>query len=141
MIGPCDSAAKATLLQEVTDDLRGRIIFTGFVNYEEKLRLYSLARMFVFPSLDEGFGLPVLEAMAAGLPVICSDLDVLREVGGDTAVYFQPKNVEVLTESMASMLTDASPVDNVSAEGQKRARDVHLESNGSESDDFGSSNT
>lgn len=122
VMGPCDSRAKAAMLGEVADDLRARIVFTGFVDYEAKRELFALARLFVFPTLDEGFGLPILEAMAVGVPVICSDLEVLREVGGDRAVYFPPRNVEALAREIAKALTEAPSLKRMSVGGRERAR-------------------
>ena len=66
------------------------IHFLGRVSDEELVRLYNQAECFVFPSLYEGFGLPPLEAMACGCPVLVSDIPVEREVCGDAALYFNP---------------------------------------------------
>ncbi len=68
------------------------IRFTGFVANEDLMGLYGGAEALFFPSLFEGFGMPILEAMAAGVPVFCSDRSSLPEVGGDAAVYFDPEN-------------------------------------------------
>ena len=65
-----------------------RARFLGRVSEAHLSWLYANADVFVFPSLAEGFGLPLLEAMAAGTPTICSDLPVLREVAGDAAAFF-----------------------------------------------------
>jgi glycosyltransferase involved in cell wall biosynthesis len=66
----------------------------GMVPEEDLPALYTGARLFVFPSLWEGFGLPVLEAMACGVPVACSDIPALREVAGEAAMFFDPQDVE-----------------------------------------------
>ena len=68
-----------------------RLVVTGFVPNDDLAILYKLASCFVFPSLSEGFGLPGIEAMATGCPVVCSDIPVFKEVYGDAAVYFDPK--------------------------------------------------
>lgn len=67
--------------------------------------LYKNAKVFVFPTLMEGFGLPPLEAMKAGLPVVASDIPVLREVLGDAAVYFNPHDSEDLKNKLAFATT------------------------------------
>ena len=70
------------------------IIFTGYVTFEELRALYQGASVFAFPSLDEGFGLPVHEAMASRLPVIASNRGTLPEVAGDAALFVDPLNIE-----------------------------------------------
>ncbi len=78
--------------------LEDRMRFLGPVAEEDLPALYSGCELFVFPSLYEGFGLPVLEAMACGAPVACSNTSSLPEVAGDAALYFDPTNVEAIAE-------------------------------------------
>lgn len=83
--------------EEIAYDLRGiedKVIFTGHVGDDELIKLYSGALAFVYPSLYEGFGLPVLEAMKCGAPVICCNNSSLPEVGGDAALYISGANLE-----------------------------------------------
>ena len=68
----------------------------------ELYQLYAGAGTFVFPSLAEGFGLPILEALAKGLPIIASDLPVLRELGADLVAYVDARDTKALTDAMAS---------------------------------------
>lgn len=75
--------------------------YLGFLPAEELPLLYSGARLFVFPSLYEGFGLPVLESMSSGVPVICSDSSSLPEVTGDVALTSDPMDVEKLCEHLS----------------------------------------
>ncbi len=82
--------------------LEKQVIFAGYINEAEKSWAYHHAEAFVFPSFNEGFGLPVVEAMSAGLPVVCSDKTSLPEVGGDLAFYWT--NFE--SEYMAEMLIE-----------------------------------
>ena len=87
-------------------DPGGRIIFTDFVKDDDLFALYRGASLFVFPSLYEGFGLPPLEAMACGVPVICSNAASLPEVVGDAAILVDPLNIREMADAMRSVLTD-----------------------------------
>ena len=80
----------------------------GFVPDEDLTVLYQEAEAFVFPTLSEGFGLPGLEAMACGLPVVCSDIPVLREIYVEAAVYFDPLNVNDIAEKIKKVTRDTS---------------------------------
>lgn len=82
------------------------IIVTGKVSFPVLATLYTSATMFVFPSLYEGFGIPVLEAMAAGVPVICSNNSSLPEVGGDAALYFDASDASALANHIESLWND-----------------------------------
>ncbi len=84
--------------------------------------LYRHALAFLFPSNYEGFGLPVLEAQSAGCPVICSDLAVLREVGGQGALYIDPQNKLALKEAMARVLASSPLRDSLRQDGFANAR-------------------
>jgi alpha-1,3-rhamnosyl/mannosyltransferase len=80
--------------------------YLGFVDAKELPLLYAGARLFVFPSLYEGFGLPILEAMASGVPVVCSNASTLPEVAGDAAAMFTPQDVGTLNQLIAAGLED-----------------------------------
>lgn len=86
--------------------LEGRVIFTGYVPPEHRAPLLSGALAFVFPSLYEGFGLPVLEAQACGCPVICSRTSSLPEVAGDSALQVPPDDPHPLADAMARLEGD-----------------------------------
>lgn len=86
--------------------LDGRALFLGHVPQDTMRGLYSLARVFVFPSWFEGFGLPVLEAMACGTPVISSDSSSLPEVAGGAAVLFPPNQPDKLESELRRVLSD-----------------------------------
>ncbi|MCX6816312.1 MAG: glycosyltransferase family 1 protein [Candidatus Beckwithbacteria bacterium] len=74
--------------------------FIGFIPDEDLAGLYSGAKAFIYPSLYEGFGLPVLEAMSCGCPVITSNLSSLPEVGGDAALYVNPEDIKAISQAM-----------------------------------------
>jgi glycosyltransferase involved in cell wall biosynthesis len=102
--------------------LAGRVRLLGWVSEEDLEALYLAARCFVFPSLAEGFGLPVLEAMERGVPVACSRASSLPEVAGDAARYFDPLDVEDLRRAIAELLEDESLRARLAAAGRDRAR-------------------
>ncbi|MCC6751759.1 MAG: glycosyltransferase family 4 protein [Deltaproteobacteria bacterium] len=104
--GPREPRAEQRLLAPLSDEVRSRIHFTGFLPANEAVALHGLADLFAFPTLDEGLGLPALEAQAAGLPTILSDIPVLREVGGPSAVYAPPTEVDAWTAAIASAFDD-----------------------------------
>jgi glycosyltransferase involved in cell wall biosynthesis len=99
-----------------------RVIFTGYVPDEDLPALLSGARLFVFPSLYEGFGLPVLEAMACGVPVVCSDASSLPEAAGDAALLIPPNDTEALAVAMNRVLADEELRRTLIARGMERVR-------------------
>jgi len=86
--------------------LSGDVVFLGYVPEADLPALYSLARLFVFPSLYEGFGLPPLEAMACGTPVVCANTSSLPEVAGDAALLVDPLDADGLATAMQQALGD-----------------------------------
>ena len=86
--------------------LRDRVVLTGFVPDNDLVYLYSRAMALVLPSLMEGFGLPAVEAMACGTPVISSRAGSLPEVVGDAGIYFDPTEVDSISEAIQSVLND-----------------------------------
>jgi glycosyltransferase involved in cell wall biosynthesis len=103
------------------EQVEDSVILAGFVPDNDLLQLYALSALFVFPSLYEGFGLPPLEAMAAGLPVVSSNASSLPEVIGDCGVLVDPLNYQQFAHEILSLLEDA-PRRNLYAErGRKRA--------------------
>lgn len=84
-----------------------RILFTGYISDEDLADLYRKALFFVFPSLYEGFGLPLLEAQQFGVPVIASDIEVLKEIGQDSVLFVDPHDPLAMSEGMRRMITDS----------------------------------
>ena len=102
--------------------LQDSVQITGWVPRDELYSLYERARAFVYPSTFEGFGMPVLEALAAGIPVACSDIPPLREVAGDAALYFDPLNEDDIASAIERVMTDASLQERLATAGHERAR-------------------
>lgn len=102
--------------------LRGKVLFTDYVPIEDLPYLYSAADVFVFPSLYEGFGMPPLEAMACGCPVVASRVASIPEVCGDAAYYVAPLNVESIAEGIYKVVTDSKLRKHLVAKGLERAK-------------------
>jgi len=96
--------------------------FVGWLSGAEIEGLWSSARAFVFPSLYEGFGLPVLEAMARGVPVACSNASSLPEVAGDAALLFDPHDERAIADALERVLRDEDLRATLTARGHERAR-------------------
>ena len=104
------------------DAVSSRIERRGYVSDEERLRLYRTASMLVLPSFEEGFGIPVFEAMSVGLPVIVSNAGSLKEIAGDAALTASPDDHAGLAASMERVLTDAAVRHRLVEAGYERAR-------------------
>ncbi|MEW6418732.1 MAG: glycosyltransferase family 1 protein [Nitrospirota bacterium] len=102
--------------------LRGNVEYLGYVDTEELTNLYRGASCFAYPSLYEGFGLPPLEAMACGCPVVVSNVASLPEVCGDAACYVDPYNVENIAEGIRKVLTDKTLKLSLIEKGLERAK-------------------
>jgi glycosyltransferase involved in cell wall biosynthesis len=108
------------------------IIFTGVVSREDLPLLYSGAELFVFPSIYEGFGMPVIEAMACGTPVIASNLTSIPEVAGDAALLIDPRDAGEIAEAIEAVLSDNTLKGRLSHKGKERARLFSWERNARE---------
>jgi glycosyltransferase involved in cell wall biosynthesis len=97
------------------------VVATGYLDEARLASVLAKAEALVFPSLYEGFGLPVLEAMAAGVPVICSRVTAIPEVAGDAAVYFDPRDVEDMASKLALVAHDRALREDLAARGRIRA--------------------
>ena len=102
--------------------LDGNVIFTGQIREQDKAPLYSAATVFAFPSLYEGFGMPVLEAMACGTPVVTSNVSALPEVAGDAGLLVNPYEPAAISEALAELLESAARRDDLARRGLERAR-------------------
>ncbi|HBY02542.1 MAG TPA: glycosyltransferase family 1 protein [Rikenellaceae bacterium] len=102
--------------------IENRVIFTGYITEEELVWLYNDATVFVYPSLYEGFGLPILEAMACGTPVITSNTSSMPEVAGDSALLVNPYNEEEITDAIIRIVKNINFAKLMSEKGLQRSR-------------------
>lgn len=108
---------------EYADD----IIFTGYIEPDDLTSIFGGAKLFVFPSIYEGFGMPVVEAMACRVPVVCSDTPALKEVAGPAAVLVNPYNIAGLVEAMGKVLSDKNLREDLIEKGLNRAKEFSWE--------------
>ncbi|MCE5239127.1 glycosyltransferase family 4 protein [bacterium] len=107
--------------------LTGRLVFTGWIGTDDLIALYRAASVFAFPSLYEGFGLPVLEAMACGTPVVTSSTTSLPEVAGEAAVLVEPTDGAALAAALTAVLHDSALPEDLRARGLRRAAEFSWE--------------
>ncbi len=98
-----------------------RIVQLGYVDDDAKAKLYRTAHALAFPSLDEGFGIPILEAMSAGLPVLTSNCSAMPEVAGDASVLVDPHNSAAIAEGLQRIVEDEALRQNLREKGLARA--------------------
>jgi glycosyltransferase involved in cell wall biosynthesis len=99
-----------------------RVVLAGWVTDTELAGLYELAHCFVLPSFEEGFGLPVIEAMARGTAVACSDIPALRELAGDAALLFDPHRPDEIAGAVGRVILDAGLREDLARRGLERSR-------------------
>ncbi|HEV2527444.1 MAG TPA: glycosyltransferase family 1 protein [Thermomicrobiales bacterium] len=108
-------------LADLTDGLRERVRLTGFVDDADLPRWYAAAAAFAYPALYEGFGLPVIEAMACGVPVLTSTTSSLPEVAGDAALLVPPGEVDAIAAGLQRLVTDSALAGDLRSRGLVRA--------------------
>ncbi|HEX4136728.1 MAG TPA: glycosyltransferase family 1 protein [Bryobacteraceae bacterium] len=113
--------------EAANSEARERIRITGYLTDEQIGEWYARAGIFAFPSMDEGFGMPVLEAMAAGIPVVAGNRSALPEVCGGAAVLIDPRNEDELASALVSLATDQARVTALVESGRKRAMEFRWE--------------
>jgi glycosyltransferase involved in cell wall biosynthesis len=121
LVGPTGWLDAAETVRALAAELGDRICLTGAVRADRLVALYRGAELMAFPSLHEGFGLPVLEAMSQSTAVICSDIPVLREVGGDAATYVPADDAAAWGEALVELLRDDRARDDLAVRGQAHA--------------------
>ncbi len=107
--------------------IRKEVIMPGWIKEADLPLLYNAADAFIFPSKHEGFGMPVLEAMACGTPVLAARASSLPEIAGDAALFFDPDNIYRMAEQMARLLTDEGLKKELGRKGLLKARDYSWE--------------
>ena len=121
LAGSAGFGADAILRGIAASPARERISVLGYVIAEALADWYARSSILAFPSLDEGFGIPILEAMAAGLPVLTSNRSALAEVAGDAALLVNPESVEELAEALRKMISGAQLREELKRKGLARA--------------------
>jgi glycosyltransferase involved in cell wall biosynthesis len=104
-----------------TEALGDRVIILGFIDDARLARLYQAASVFLFPSFEEGFGIPVLEAMSHGVPVVTSNVSSMPEVGGDAALYVDPHSAEDIAQKVRQAVEDGALREGLVRRGIARA--------------------
>jgi len=119
-------------IMELINENKKDIHYLGFISDAELAKVYNLASCFVFASFYEGFGLPVLEAMACGTPVVCSNSSSLPEVGGDAVMYCNPHDTEDIKEQIELVLKDEALQQEMIVKGLERAKEFSWEKSAKE---------
>lgn len=104
-----------------TESLGDRVKLLGYIDDSQLARLYQVASVFLFPSLEEGFGIPVLEAIAAGVPVVTSNVSSMPEVGGDAALYVNPHDPSDIAQRVLQATEDSALREDLIGKGAVRA--------------------
>ncbi len=121
LAGSAGFGAEEILSRIAHSPRRDAIEWLGYVDAERLEALYAKARVFAFPSLGEGFGIPVIEAMARGVPVMASEHPALREVCASAARYVNPGDVESITEALIELCSSPSRREEYRRAGLERA--------------------
>jgi len=121
LVGRATPAAAAWLARIDTPPLSGRVRHLGYVDDVERRQLYQRARLLVLPSFNEGFGLPILEAMTIGVPVVASDRGAIPEVLGDAGPMVDPEDPDAIAAAMERLLFDRVEAARAAARGIRRA--------------------
>ena len=122
LVGTPSWEYQETFAMAASSAFKSRVIFTGYIPDQDLSAVYSSARAFVFPSLYEGFGLPILEAMQCGTPVITSNRTALPEVAGDAGLLIDPTDSDALCQAMLSLMNDERLRQRLSQKGLERSK-------------------
>ncbi len=129
MVGKWERGYRERFERSLSPRSRGRVIQVGYVPDEVMPSYYSLADVFVLPSLLEGFGLPLAESMACGTPIVATTAGSIPEVVGDAGLLVPPMNATALAEALQTLLADSELRQTLGVRGVKRARDIYSQDN------------
>jgi glycosyltransferase involved in cell wall biosynthesis len=124
IVGKHDWMAEKVVQQVKNASLEDAVIFTGYIDSDDVPVFYNAAEMLVFPSICEGFGLPVMEAMACGVPVITSYGSSLEEVAGGAAILIDPCSIDSIADAMERVIAHPQLASSLREQGLKRAADL-----------------
>jgi glycosyltransferase involved in cell wall biosynthesis len=127
VVGKRNALYEPLVEETKTLSLAGRVIFPGFIPTDHLPALLSIAELLVYPSFYEGFGLPVVEAMSCGCPVVCSDTSSLPEVGGDGVLYCNPSDPQDIADHMEQVLVNPQLRETLIGKGIAQARRFSVE--------------
>jgi glycosyltransferase involved in cell wall biosynthesis len=130
LVGPSGWSAEG--IWQAVERAGERVRYLDYVSDDDLRALYAGAGLFTFPSRYEGFGLPLLEAMAAGVPVACSDIPVLREVAGDAARFFDHRDPDAIAGVLADLVDDETELGLLRDAGHRRVGAYSWERTGAE---------
>lgn len=127
LIGARDKGEEVLVREIRRQGLQDDVVLLGWIPFEDVPLIYRGCEAFVFPTLHEGFGLPVVEAMACGVPVICSRIEPLPEVAGDAALFVDPRDPEDIGKAIVSLLSDPAARAEWVQKGFERAKEFTWE--------------
>ena len=136
LVGPDGEDTEAIRRRAERLGLGHWVVRSGYLTERDVRHVYRLATAFVFPSLCEGFGLPLVEAMASGVPIAASQTSAIPEVCRDAAAYFQPESPESMAEKVVAVIEDGELRNRLIAKGKERARDFSWERAAAETLEF-----
>jgi glycosyltransferase involved in cell wall biosynthesis len=111
-----------SLMRELALQGPGEIVMTGEISADELDAVYRAADVFAYPSLYEGFGLPVLEALVRGIPTVASNTSAVPEVSGDAALGVDPRSVRSIAQAISSLVSDVGLADRMAARARAQAQ-------------------
>lgn len=109
----------------IEEEISNRIIFLDFISNESIIQHYQNAHLFFFPSLYEGFGIPLIEAMALGTPIACSNTSCFPEVTGNAALHFNPQNIQSISDALSKLIKNSELFNTLQKRGLIQVRKYH----------------